>query len=72
MTKKTIVTPDRWRAGVKFLMGLGAGPALTAEDLRGLRKELRFYTQHTGNSGMDEFMASVTLNIFGWNTEKHR
>lgn len=56
------VTRDRWRAGIKFLMGLGTNPELTPRDQRIMRAMLR--GEHT--SGMGEADAQRTLRYMGW------
>lgn len=54
-----VVSHDRWRAGVKFLLGLGTNPALTADDQRRLQPYVR-------EDMTAEGARYILATIFGW------
>jgi hypothetical protein len=65
MANKVLVSVDKWRDGVKFLMGLGANPTLTTKDQRMFRDMLR----GPFVKGMTEREAQSVLAVIGWYTD---
>lgn len=58
----TIVSQDKWRDAVKFLMNLGTGPNLSARD----QKFLRGLCRGPFANGMNELEALRVLGNAGW------
>jgi len=61
-TEATIVSDDKWRDAVKFLLGHGTGPSLTAQDQRKLSACMR----GSFADGFSEKAACLVLTIIGW------
>jgi hypothetical protein len=63
MANPYYVSIDRWRAAVKFLMGLGTNPELTTQD----QKDLRKFLPGRYADGMTAIEAEKTLRDWmGW------
>lgn len=61
----TIVSRDKWRDAIKFLMGQGCNPTLTNKDQRVLKGLCR----GPFTNGMSQQEAQATLIGLGWKQE---